>query len=345
MRHRMGSNRIQDILTELAHGRDLSGEMAESAFQIIMNGGATPAQTGAFLMGLRRKGETVEEITAAATVLRHKALSFQAPEGAIDTCGTGGDGKRTYNISTTVAIVLAACGVPVVKHGNRGVTSASGSSDILSALGVAVDITPEQSEAVLASTGLCFLYAPLYHQAMRHVVHIRNELGLRTIFNLLGPLANPAGAKRQLLGVYDAKWLMPLAEVLRALGCEKAWLVHGRDGMDEITVCEATDVVALERGEIRAFTIMPEELGMARAQPQDLRGGLPEENAVALQQVLSGKTGAYRDCVILNAAAALMVADKCVSLAQGCEMAGSAIDSGKAKETLCAFILATGGTA
>ena len=340
----MGSNRIQDILTELAHGRDLPREMAEVAFQIIMNGGATPAQIGAFLMGLRQKGETVEEITAGASVLRHKAQSFRAPAGAIDTCGTGGDGKRTYNISTTVAIVAAACGVKVVKHGNRGVTSASGSSDIFTALGVKIDASPEQSEATLQTTNLCFLYAPLYHQAMRHVVHIRNELGLRTIFNLLGPLANPAGAKRQLLGVYDVKWLQPLAEVLQALGCEKAWLVHGRDGMDEITVCDETDVVELDQGAIRSFTLSPEEMGIKRALPQELAGGLAEDNAFALQQVLSGKPGAYRDCVVVNAAAALMVADACVSFEEGADMARAAIDSGRARETLAAFILATGGS-
>jgi anthranilate phosphoribosyltransferase len=337
----MGTNAIQDILTELAHGRNLPREVAERAFQIIMNGGATPAQIAAYLMGLRQKGETVEEITAGAAVLRHRAQTFHAPANAIDTCGTGGDGMRTFNVSTAVAVVLAACGVPVVKHGNRGVTSASGSSDILTALGVEVQIPPEQSEAALASTNLCFLFAPLYHQAMRHVAQVRLELGLRTIFNLLGPLANPAGAKRQLLGVYDAKWLQPLAEVLHQLGCEKAWVVHGRDGIDEITTTDVSDVVELNHGSIRRFTLSPEEVGLTRADPAALKGGLPEENARAMQALLSGKAGAYRDIVLFNAAAALMVAERCVSLQNGMEMARTAIDSGRARETLAAFIQAT----
>jgi anthranilate phosphoribosyltransferase len=340
----MGTNAIQDILTELAHGRDLPREVAERAFQIIMNGGATPAQTAAFLMGLRQKGETVEEITAGATVLRHHAHTFAAPANAIDTCGTGGDGLRTFNVSTAVAIVVAACGVPVVKHGNRGVTSVSGSSDILTALGVEVQISPEHSQAALASMNLCFLYAPLYHHAMRHVGQIRLELGLRTVFNLLGPLANPAGAKRQLLGVYDAKWLEPLAEVLHQLGCEKAWVVHGRDGMDEITTTDVTDIVELNHGNIRRFTLSPEEVGLVRAEVYDLKGGLPEDNARALQELLSGKAGAYRDIVLLNTAAALVVADACEDVRSGIELASSAIDSGRARATLAAFIHATQGT-
>jgi anthranilate phosphoribosyltransferase len=337
----MGTNAIQDTLTELAHGRDVSRDEAERAFQIIMNGGATPAQTAAFLMGLRQKGETVDEITAGALVLRHRAQTFHAPDNAIDTCGTGGDGMRTFNISTAVAIVVAACGVPVVKHGNRGVTSVSGSSDILTALGVEIQISPEQSEAALASTNLCFLYAPMYHQAMRHVGQIRLELGLRTIFNLLGPLANPAGAKRQLLGVYDAKWLKPMAKVLHQLGCVKAWVVHGRDGMDEITTTDITDIVELDRGHFRQFTLSPEEVGLTRSDPEALKGGLPEDNAHALQALLSGKSGAYRDIVLLNTAAALMVAEHCNTLEHGMEMARTTIDSGHARETLAAFVHAT----
>jgi anthranilate phosphoribosyltransferase len=223
------------------------------------------------------------------------------------------------------------------------VTSASGSSDILKHLGVNIDATPEQSRTALEQCNLCFLFAPLYHQAMRHVVHVRQELGLRTIFNLLGPLANPARTKRQLLGVYDARWLRPLAEVLHALGVEKAWVVHGCDGMDEITTTDNTQVVELDGGMFREFTITPEEMGIERAMASALQGGMPEENAAALWEVLAGKPGAYRDIVILNTAAALMVADRCSSMTEGCDMARQAIDSGTASDTLLRFIVATGG--
>lgn len=337
----MGSNQIQDILTELAHGRDLTAQLAERAFQILLSGGATPAQIGAFLMGLRAKGETVTEITAGAQVLRHKARTFTALEGAIDTCGTGGDGKRSYNISTAVAIVAAACGVPVVKHGNRGVTSASGSSDILTALGVTIDASPEQCQTALEQTQLCFLMAPLYHQTMRHVAPVRQELGLRTIFNLLGPLANPARTRRQLLGVYSRHWLRPMAEVLRELGAEKAWVVHGADGMDELTTTDVSYVAALEDGEITEFEISPGMLDLPLVTEDQLRGGLPEDNARALQGVLSGVSGPYRDIVILNTAAALVVADRCHTLDEAATLAHEAIDSGQARQTLAAFVEAT----
>lgn len=338
----MGSNQIQDILTELAHGRDLEHEHASRAFQIIMNGGATPAQIGAFLMGLRAKGETVTEITAGAQVLRHKAQTFDAPPEAIDTCGTGGDGKHTYNISTTVAIVTAACGVPVVKHGNRSVTSASGSSDVLSALGVNVEISPQQSQRALSETNLCFLMAPLYHKAMRHVAPVRKELGLRTVFNLLGPLANPARTQRQLLGVYSRDWLVPLAEVLRNLGVVRAWVVHGSDGMDELTTTGISYVASLEEsGEIREFTVSPEECGIELAAPEALRGGLPEANARALQEVLHGKQGAYRDIVVLGTAAALVIAGKAVSLPEAATLAREALDNGAARDTLANFVRLT----
>jgi anthranilate phosphoribosyltransferase len=334
----MGSNQIQDILTDLAFKRDLNAHDAERAFQIIMSGGATPTQIGAFLMGLRQKGETVTEITAGATVLRHKAHSFTAPANAIDTCGTGGDGKHSFNISTAVAIVSAAAGVPVVKHGNRGITSASGSSDVLHALGLNVMASPEQSQHALEEVGLCFLMAPLYHKAMRHVADVRKELGLRTIFNLLGPLANPARTTRQLLGVYSKDWLLPLAEVLRNLGVQKAWLVHGADGMDELTTTDFSYVVELQEGAIREFSIAPEDAGIERSDASALQGGLPEDNARALQALLSGAHGAYRDIVLLNCAAALIVADKVYSLKAGVQLAADVIDSGAAKRTLAALI-------
>jgi anthranilate phosphoribosyltransferase len=337
----MGSNEIQNILTELAHHRDLSAEAAQHAFQIIMNGGATPAQMGAFLMGLRQKGETVTEITAGAQILRHKVQTFAAPDNAIDTCGTGGDGKRTFNISTTVAIVLASCGVPVVKHGNRGVTSASGSSDILKALGVVIDAPADISQYALKETNLCFLMAPLYHKAMRHIAPIRQELGLRTIFNLLGPLANPAGTKKQLLGVYDKKWARPLAETLRNLGATHAWVVHGDDGMDEITTTTTSHIVTLHQGKIREFTLDPHDYGISYASEASLAGGLPEENATALHDILSGKWNAYADIVMLNAAAALTMAESCEDMHEGCAIARQVMENGSAKRTLAAFIEAT----
>ncbi len=337
----MGSNEIQNILTELACKRDLSEEAATHAFQIIMNGGATPAQMGAFLMGLRQKGETVTEITAGARTLRHKAQTFTAPDTAIDTCGTGGDGKRTFNVSTAVAIVVASCGVPVVKHGNRSITSASGSSDILKALGVVIDAPANVSEYALRETNLCFLMAPLYHKAMRHIAPVRQELGLRTIFNLLGPLANPAATKKQLLGVYNKAWARPLAETLHNLGTTHAWVVHGNDGMDEITTTTTSHIVTLKHGDIEEFTLDPKEYGFDYATEADLAGGLPEDNALALQGILSGKDNAYADIVVLNSAASLLMAEHCATIQEGCDMARNALKNGNAKRTLAAFIEAT----
>ncbi|MBY0355133.1 MAG: anthranilate phosphoribosyltransferase [Rickettsiales bacterium] len=330
----MGSNEIQDILTELAHGRDLPEPMAERAFQILMSGGATPAQIAAFVMGLRIKGETVTEIIAGARVLRQKAATFTAPEHAIDTCGTGGDGSRTLNISTAVAIVTAACGVPVAKHGNRAVTSASGSSDVLEALGINVRATAEQSQTALEQIGLCFLMAPLYHKAVRHVAPVRQELGLRTIFNLLGPLANPAGTKRQLIGVYSERWLEPVAEALHALGSTKAWIVHGRDGMDEITTTTLTDVAMLQDGVISRLIIDPADYDIEYASLANLSGQDAEYNAKALRQLLGGMKGPYRDIVLLNTAAALCVADAADDLHHGMRLAAEAIDDGRARNIL-----------
>ncbi len=335
------SNTIQDILTELAFKRDLPEEIATHAFQIIMNGGATPAQMGAFLMGLRQKGETVTEITAGARVLRAKAATLDAPENAIDTCGTGGDGKQTYNISTAVAIVTAACGIPVAKHGNRSITSASGSADVLRALGVGVDIDLTTSQHALEQCGLCFMNAPRYHAAMRHIAPVRVELGLRTIFNLLGPLANPAGVKRQVVGVYDKKWLMPLAETLRNLGSIHAWIVCGADGMDELTTTSATFICELKEGKIRELTITPEEVGLARVHEEALRGGDPETNADAMRDVLQGTPSAYLDIVLLNTAAALIVAGNVTSLEDGIALAHKAVTSGTAWEKLQQFIKLT----
>ncbi len=340
----MGANEIQNILTELAFGRDLSQNMAEHAFQIIMNGGATPAQMGAFLMGLRQKGETVQEITAGAQVLRHKSLSFTAPSGTIDTCGTGGDMRRTLNISTAAAIVTAAAGVKVAKHGNRSVSSASGSADVLQALGVQITADMATSQRALAECNICFLMAPHYHAAMRHIAPVRLELGLRTVFNLLGPLANPAQVKRQILGVYGKEWLVPLAQVLQNLGSEHAWIVHGGDGMDEITTTAETYIAELKNGEIHEFIITPEEFGIKRAQDEDLRGQDAEYNAEALGKLLAGEKNAYRDIVLLNAAAALIVGGKVEDMTTGIKMAEDMLDSGKARHTLAQLTMISDGS-
>ena len=337
----MGSNTLQNILIPLTKGEDLSRDMAEKAFQIIMNGGATPAQIGAFLMGLRIKGESIDEITAGAHVLRNKAATLNAPEGAIDTCGTGGDMKRTLNISTAVAIVVAGCGVPVAKHGNRSISSASGSSDVLGALGVNITADAATSERALTECNLCFMMAPLYHKAVRHVADVRVELGLRTIFNLLGPLANPAGTKRQIVGVYDKKWCTPLAHVLDNLGAEHAWVVAGDDGMDEITTTTTSHVTEIKNGKIREFSINPTDYGIKNVTEEALRGEDGEYNAKALSTLLSGEQGAYRDIVLLNSAAALIISGKCDDIEAGLALAAKSIDSRKALQTLSALTAIT----
>jgi len=329
---------MKPLLARLADGAPLQRAEAEAAFALIMDGQATPAQIGAFLMGLRVRGETVDEIAAAATVLRAKAHTIQAPPGALDTCGTGGDSSGTYNISTAAAIVIAACGVPVAKHGNRAVSSKSGSADVLTALGV--DIAADQSlvERSLAENNLCFLMAPRHHAAMRHVAPVREEMGLRTLFNLLGPLANPAGTKRQLLGVFAERWLSPLAEVLGLLGAERAWVVHGSDGLDELTVTGPSQVAEWRQGRVSRFEVTPEAAGLPRAPAGSLRGGDAAHNAAALHRLLDGESGPYRDVVLLNAGAALVVADKATGLTDGVALAAAAIDEGRAKACLARLI-------
>ena len=273
---------IHPAIALLANGKNLSQEMATRAFQIIMNGGATPAQFAAILMGLRIKGETIEEITAGAIALRVKAKKFESVAGAIDTCGTGGDSRGTYNISTATAFVLAACGVPVVKHGNRSVSSRSGSADVLAELGVKIDAEPQICEKSLRECGIAFLLATKFHPAMRHVAPIRQELGIRTIFNILGPLANPATPDFQLLGVYSKKLVRPMAEVLKSLGTKAAWVVHGSDGLDELTLTGVSYACELKNGEITEFEVSPEDAGLERVSLEDLRGQDPEYNAKAL---------------------------------------------------------------
>ena len=329
---------LKPILQKLAQGNSLSSSEASQAFDIILNGGASSGQIGGFLMALQQRGETIEEITAGAQVMRKNALHVKAPTDTVDTCGTGGDGSGTYNISTAVALVAAACGAHVAKHGNRALSSKSGSSEVLEALGVRLDLSPDALETCIQEVGIGFLFAPNHHAAMRHVGPTRQELGFRTIFNLLGPLSNPAGARRQLLGVYDKRWVEPLAHVLKKLGSERAWVVHGSDGLDELTTTGKSTVAELRKDEVRVFEITPEEAGLRRAAPEDLVGGTPAENAEALTALLDGEKSAYRDIVLLNAAAALCITNKAPNLADGVEMAALAIDDGGAKKTLAELV-------
>jgi anthranilate phosphoribosyltransferase len=333
------------ILADVASGRALSADTARQAFDIMMSGGATEAQMGAFVMGLRVRGETVDEITGGARSMRAFARTLTAPDGAIDTCGTGGDACGTYNISTAVGLVAAACGVPVAKHGNRAQSSKSGAADVLAALGVDIDAPMEVIERCMVQTGFGFMMAPNHHSAMRFVSPVRQQLKTRTIFNLLGPLANPAGTRRQLMGVYAEKWVVPLAHVLRNLGAAKGWVVHGGDGLDELTTTSHSLVAALEDGDVHTFEVTPEDAGLPRARPEDLKGGDAAHNAAALKALLEGKVGAYRDIVLLNTAAALIIADKAGTLKDGAGMAAEAIDSGRARAVLDKVAAITSGTA
>ena len=325
---------FKPLICKVATGASLTRAEAEIAFDNILSGEVTPSQMGAFLMALRVRGETVEEITGAVTAMRAKMTRVKAPDTAVDIVGTGGDGAGTYNVSTLASIITAACGVPVAKHGNRAASSKSGASDVLGALGVGIGVTPQAVEACLREAKIGFMMAQTHHLAMRHVGPTRVELGTRTIFNILGPLSNPAGVKRQVIGTFSASLLKPMAEVLRNLGSEKIWLVHGNDGLDELTTTGPTQVVALDQGEISSFTVTPEEAGLAVAKADDLKGGDPEFNARALRNVLAGEKGAYRDIALLNAAAALVVADKAKSLKDGVALGAKALDDGAAKATL-----------
>jgi anthranilate phosphoribosyltransferase len=325
---------LRSFMESLARGRELSDNEATVAFEAIMSGTATPSQVGALLMALRQRGETVTEIVAAARVVRSKALTILAPPGAVDTCGTGGDGAGTFNISSAAALVIAACGVPVAKHGNRAVSSKSGSADVFAELKVDLDAPMEITERCLNELGITFLMAPRHHAAMRHVAAPRGELGIRTIFNLIGPLVNPAGVERQVLGVFHSKWLVPMAEGLKSLGGRRAWVVHGADGLDELTTTGETFVAELKDGKIHEFPVIPEDAGLRRAQPNELKGGSPKKNAKAIRDILAGGKGAFRDVVLLNAAAALLVAGKAPNLEAGSQIAAEALDSGAAKALL-----------
>jgi anthranilate phosphoribosyltransferase len=322
--------------------RPLSRAEAEAAFRILFEGEATPSQIGGLLMALRTRGETVDEFAAAAAVMRSKCHKVQAPVGAIDIVGTGGDGKGTLNISTATAFVVAGAGVCVAKHGNRNLSSKSGAADALGALGVNVMIGPDIVEKAIHSAGIAFMMAPMHHPAMAHVGPTRAELGTRTIFNILGPLTNPAGVKRQLTGAFSRALIRPMAETLGALGSERAWLVHGSDGTDEMTITGLTWLAALERdGTIREAELHPEDFGLPVHPFEAILGGTPAENATAFSALLDGAVGAYRDAVLLNSAAALVVADAATDLKEGVEMARHSIDSGAAKAKLQALAAAT----
>jgi anthranilate phosphoribosyltransferase len=325
---------LRGAIAKVAAGKSLSQEEAAEAFDLVMSGAATPVQIGALLMGLRARGETVEEIAGAARAMRAKVLTVRAPEGAIDTCGTGGDGKGTFNISTCAAFVVAGAGVPVAKHGNRAISSRSGSADVLKELGVNIEASPETISRCIAECGLGFMFAPAHHAAMRHVAQVRTELGTRTIFNLLGPLANPAGAKYQIVGVFGKEWVEPIAQVLALLGTMRAWVVHGSDGLDELTTTGISDVALVDAGKVSTFRISPRNAGLPDARPEDLTGGNAVKNAAHIRAVLGGLRGPLRDIVLLNAAAALLVAGKAKTLREGVALASESIDSGKALAVL-----------
>jgi len=329
---------FKPLIAKAATGSSLTEAEAKAAFELIFAGSVTEAQLGGFLMALRTRGETVAEITGAVIAMRERMLRVAAPPGAIDIVGTGGDGHGTLNISTLAALITAACGVPVAKHGNRAASSKSGASDVLSALGVGLELAPRDVETCIKEAGIGFMAARTHHLSMRHAALVRAELGTRTIFNLLGPLANPAGVKYQVLGVFAKAWLGPLARVLRNLGSKRVWLVHGSDGLDEATTTGPSFVTALDRGEIRSFEILPEDAGIARAALTDLAGGDPAANAAALRGVLGGAKNAYRDIAILNAAIALIVAGKAEHLKHGAALAAAAIDDGRAAGTLAKLV-------
>jgi anthranilate phosphoribosyltransferase len=325
---------FKSYLAKVATGASLTRDEAQDAFDDLLSGEVTPAQGGAFLMALRVRGEALDEIVGAVSAMRGRMLRVNAPPEAIDIVGTGGDHSGSYNISTLAAIIVASCGVPVAKHGNRAASSKSGTADVLAALGVKLGLDAAGLERCLREVGLCFMFAQTHHAAMRHVAPVRVELGTRTIFNLLGPLSNPAGATNQLLGVFSEAWLEPLTQVLKELGSKKVWTVHGSDGLDEMTTTGPTLVVALEDGAIRRFTVTPDEVGLPTAKLEDLKGGDPAHNAAQLRAVLEGARIPYRDVALLNAAASLVIADAAANLRDGLDRATRALDNGASKATL-----------
>ena len=328
------TDEFKGLIAKAATGASLSRDEAARGFDTMMSGEATPSQMGGLLMALRVRGETVDEITGAVTVMREKMLRVAAPAGAIDVVGTGGDASGSYNISTCAAFIVAGAGVPVAKHGNRALSSRSGAADVLGALGVNIELPADGVARCIREAGIGFMFAPAHHPAMKNVGPTRVELGTRTIFNLLGPLSNPAGVKRQMVGVFSRQWVEPIAQVLKNLGSEHVWVVHGSDGLDEITTSGPTHVAALENGAVRAFEITPEDVGLPRVKPEALRGGDASHNAQALADVLKGKKGAFRDVALLNAAAGLIVAGRAKDLKQAVALAEKSVDSGEAENRL-----------
>ncbi len=333
-------NSLKPVLARLALGETLTADESEAAFGVVMSGEATPAQIAGMLMAMRVRSETVPELTGAVRAMLARMNRVFLPPGAIDVCGTGGDNAGTLNVSTAVTFVLAGCGVAVAKHGNRALSSRTGGADVLQALGVDVDVPLARLPDVMAQAGCIFMFAPRHHAALRHAAGPRVELGTRTIFNLLGPLANPAQVRRQLTGVFDPAWLLPMAETLAALGTERAWLVHGH-GLDELTLAGPSEVVSLEHGRIERFTVEPEQAGLARAPVEAIRGGDAAMNAAALLALLQGAPGPYRDTVLLNAGAALVVAGRTPNLLAGAALAATSLDSGRALAALDALRRAT----
>jgi anthranilate phosphoribosyltransferase len=327
------------LIGKVATGAALTREEAANAFEQMMAGEATPSQMGGLLMALRVRGETVDEITGAVAAMRSKMLRVSAPPDAVDVVGTGGDASGSYNISTCAAFIVAGAGVPVAKHGNRALSSRSGAADVLVALGVKIDLTPDRISHCIRDAGIGFMFAPAHHPAMKNVGPTRAELGTRTIFNLLGPLSNPAGVRRQMIGVFSKQWTQPLAQVLKNLGAECVWVVHGSDGLDEITTSGPTSVAALENGTVRTFEISPTEVGLATVKPEALRGGDASANAQALRRVLEGKDSPFREVALFNAAAALVVAGKAATLKEGVHLAAQSIDSGEAEGRLDRLIV------
>jgi anthranilate phosphoribosyltransferase len=331
------------LIGKVAEGRSLTRDEAKEAFDIMMSGEATPTQIGGFLMALRVKGETVDEITGAVQTMRERMLRVAAPADAIDIVGTGGDASGSFNISTASAFVAAGAGLKVAKHGNRALSSKSGAADTLAALGVKLEITPERIAQCITEAGLGFMFAPAHHSAMKHVGPSRVELGTRTIFNLLGPLSNPAGVKRQITGVFSKAWLEPLAHVLRNLGSERAWVAHGSGGLDEITAAGVTWVAELKDGEVRTFELTPEDAGVARGTLDELRGGEAQQNAEALRGVLEGAVNGFRNAVLMTTAAALLIAGKASTLREGAQVAAESIASGRARSVLDKLIAISNG--
>jgi anthranilate phosphoribosyltransferase len=337
------TDEFKGLIAKAATGATLSREEAARGFDTMMSGEATPSQMGGLLMALRVRGETVDEITGAVAAMRDKMLRVRAPADAIDIVGTGGDASGSFNISTCAAFIAAGAGVSVAKHGNRALSSRSGAADVLAALGVNIELPPESVSRCIKQAGIGFMFAPAHHPAMKNVGPTRVELGTRTIFNLLGPLSNPAGVKRQMVGVFSRQWIEPLVHVLKNLGAQSVWVVHGSDGLDEITTAGSTYVAALEAGTVRSFEVSPEEVGLERVKPEALRGGDAQENAQALSDVLKGRKGAFRDVAVLNAAAGLMVAGRAKDLKQAVALAEKSIDSGEAEGRLQRLISVSNG--